>query len=262
MTRFHNLFKSAKPVIGMIHLPPLPDYEGSPGIDGVIKSALADLAILEQYGIDGALIENEYDRPHRVKATPATIDAMIKVTHEVVKAAKNTMIGVEILLNDPIASLDVAKATGAKFIRTDYFVDPMSRPGYGEFEIDPDAVLKHSKKIKAYDILIMADIQVKYATMLVDRTMTESAALAEFHGADAIVVSGRETGDAPVTADLTAAKNGCNIPVIIGSGTDTGNASELLEYCDGTIVGTALMKDKIVNAERVAELLSSLGRSL
>jgi membrane complex biogenesis BtpA family protein len=261
MTRFYNLFKSAKPVIGMIHLPPLPDYEGSPGIDGIIKSALADLAILEQYGIDGALIENEYDRPHRIKAAPATIDAMTRITREVVNAAKNTIIGVEILLNDPIASLDVAKASSAKFIRTDYFVDPMSRPGYGEFEINPDAVLAHRREIEADDILIIADIQVKYATMLIDRSMAESAALAEHHGADAVVVSGCETGDAPVTADLTAAKNGCNIPVIIGSGTDASNASELLEYCDGTIVGTALMKDKIVNAERVAKLLSALGRN-
>ena len=260
MTLFHNLFKTAKPVIGMIHLPPLPDYDGSPGIDAIIESALADLKILEQYGVDGALIENEYDRPHRIKAAPTTVEAMTKITSEVVKSARSTIIGVEILLNDPIASLNVAKASGAKFIRTDYFVDPMSRPGYGEFEIDPEAILKHRKAIDAEDILIMADIQVKYATMLIERTMRQSASLAQQHGADAVVVSGRETGDAPVTDDLTAAKNGCNIPVLIGSGTDAKNASELLKYCDGTIVGTALMKNKIVNADQVTKLLSSIGR--
>lgn len=244
----------------MIHLPPLPDYPDSPGIDAVIKSALSDLAILEEFGVDGALIENEYDRPHRVKAAPETVMAMTEVTKAVVHAANKTVIGVEILLNDPIASLDVAKEAGARFIRTDYFVDPMSRPGYGEFEIDPQAVIDHRSNLGAEDVLIMADIQVKYAAMLVDRTISESASLAEQHGADAVVVSGRETGDAPVIDDLAAARIGCDIPVIIGSGTDTVNGSKLLSCCDGAIIGTALMKNKIVCAKNVRELMSAIGR--
>ncbi|HRW30711.1 MAG TPA: BtpA/SgcQ family protein, partial [Emcibacteraceae bacterium] len=110
MTHFKSLFPREKPIIAMIHLPPLPDYEGSPGMDAIIESALHDLSILEKYGIDGALIENEYDRPHRVKAEPQTIIAMTEVTKAVVKASKNCVIGVEILLNDAKASLDVAKA--------------------------------------------------------------------------------------------------------------------------------------------------------
>lgn len=261
MNRFNSLFKSEKPIIGMIHLPPLPEYADSPGLDAIIESAIRDMEILERHGIDGALIENEYDRPHRVKATQETIATMTTVAKAVVQSAKNTIVGVEILLNDPIASLNVAKAAGASFIRTDYFVDPMSRPEYGEFEIDPEAILNHRNKISAKDILILADIQVKYATMLVERTIAESASLAQLHGADAVVVSGRETGDAPITEDLDAAKGGCDIPVIIGSGTDAANVATLLAHCNGAIVGTALMKDKCVNAENAQKLKSAIGKN-
>lgn len=261
MNRFTTLFGSSKPLIGMIHLPPLPDYQGSPGIEAIIESALNDLRILEEFGFEGALIENEYDQPHRAKATPETIEAMKAVTKAVMQHRVNCKIGVEILLNDPKASLDVAKSADADFIRTDYFVDPMSRPEYGEFDIDPQSLIEYRQSIGAEEVLILADIQVKYATMLIERPLSKSAELAEHHQADAIVISGDATGDAPVIDDLEIAGEAANIPVIIGSGLDAHNGNKLLEKCDGAIVGTALMKDKHVSAEKVSQLVSALGRA-
>ena len=55
----------AKPIIGVIHLPPLPGYAASPAIAAVVAKALRDLAALEVGGVDGVLVENEEDRPHR-----------------------------------------------------------------------------------------------------------------------------------------------------------------------------------------------------
>ena len=96
--------------------------------------------------------------------------------------------------------------------------------------------------------------------MLIKRSITESARLANIHKADAIVISGDATGDAPVLNDLDNAKSGSDIPVIIGRGLEPNNASNLLGHCDGAIVGTALMKEKIVNVENVKTLLNSIGR--
>lgn len=261
MSKFQSLFRNPKPIIGMIHLPPLPDYPNTPGIDAVIKSALNDLAIYEKHCVDGVLIENEYDRPHRVFATDQTKTAMTEITKAVMEARRNCIIGVEILLNDPKASIDVAHAAGAHFIRSDYFVDPMSRPEYGKFEIDPEALIAYRKSIGAENIIIMADIQVKYATMLVERTIEQSAELATKHHADAIVVSGSATGDAPIFDDLIEAGNGAGVPVIIGSGFDHSNAVQLLSHCDGAIVGTALMYNQIVSDEKVQKLMSVLERA-
>jgi membrane complex biogenesis BtpA family protein len=258
VSRFRERFPGDRTVIGMIHLPPLPDYPASPGIHRIMERALADLRVLADAGFDGVLIENEHDRPHRIRATLETIAAMISVTEAVVGAGTGLTVGCEILLNDPRASLDVAKAAGAAFIRTDYFVDRMTRPEYGEFEIDPDALLAYRRTIDAEQILILADIQVKYATMIEPRPIGESAALAREKGADAVVVTGRASGQAPEELDLRDAARG--LPVLIGSGLHSGN-TRLLDACDGAIVGTALMRDGAVSAVAARMLAAQLGRA-
>jgi hypothetical protein len=109
---------------------------------------------------------------------------------------------------------------GASFIRTDYFVDPMERPEHGgRMRIDPEGLLRYRQSLGADSLLILADIQVKYARMLVERTLSESARLAREAGADAVVVTGAKTGEPPTGEDLEEARRGAgDIPVLIGSG--------------------------------------------
>jgi membrane complex biogenesis BtpA family protein len=261
VSRFRELFPAEKVLIGMIHLPPLPDYDASPGIDAIIDGAVEDLHLLRRYGFDGVLVENEYDRPHRVLAEAATVDAMTQVTKAVVNESENCVVGCEILLNDPRASFDVARAAGAQFIRSDYFVDRMSRPDYGEFDIDPEGLIDYRESIDAADVLLFADIQVKYATMLEQRTLAESALLASQHRADAIVVSGNATGDAPDSVALRDAKGGAAVPVMVGSGMDPGNAQPLLKHCDGAIIGTALIQDGRVSEEKLRAFVRAIDRA-
>lgn len=259
MSHFRALFSRPKTLIGMIHLPPLPDYPESPGIEKIIELATRDLHELALAGFDGVLVENEHDRPHRVKAASETVAAMTSATEAVVRERCNVAVGCEILLNDPRASLDVAKAAGASFIRTDYFVDRMCRQEYGEFDIDPEGLLEYRARIGADNILILADIQVKYATMLEPRPLAESAALARDKGADAVVVTGSASGDAPTAAELRQAAQG--LPVLVGSGLSPDNAKHLLDACDGAIVGTSLMTGGHIDRSAAARLMRSAGRS-
>ena len=257
MSGFHHLFTRSPAIIGMIHLPPLPGYPDSPGIDALIEHALGDLATLEDAGVDGVLIENEYDRPHRVMATAEVTAAMTRITRELVAARRFVAIGCEILLNDPQGSLAAASAAGADFIRSDYFVDRMTRPEYGEFEIDPAGLLQYRDAIGAGHVLILADLQVKYATMIEPRPLAESARLAAERGADAIVVTGTKSGSAPSVADLEAAAG--ELPVLVGSGLDPDNAGTLLGACDGAIVGTAIMKKGRVSGGKIDALMAAAG---
>lgn len=258
MKSFFNLFPQKKPIIGMIHLPPLLGYKKSPGISSVIKHALFDLKTLETGGVDGVMVENEYDQPHQVMVGPETIAAMTVVTNAVVKSAKKrTIVGVEILLNDPKASLAVAKATNASFIRTDYFVDKMTRSEYGgEMMIDPKELLKYRKKIDAENILILADIQVKYAQMIEKKSIETSADQAKQAGADAIIVTGYLTGVPPTISDLQKTKSTIgSFPVLIGSGLDAENVGSLLSVADGAIVGTGIKSSGYVNLGKVKKLM-------
>jgi membrane complex biogenesis BtpA family protein len=256
VTTFRDLFPAAKAVIGVIHLPALPGYPQSPGLDAAIRKALADLAALEAGGADGVLVENEDDRPRNVLSTPETTACMTRITREVVTAARRCVIGIEILLNDPEASLAVALASGARFIRTDYFVDPMERPEYGAMRIDPAGVMAYRERIGAGGVLVLADVQVKYARMTIERGLDESAGLAREHGAHAAIVSGAVTGDPPDAADVASAKCGAGaMPVLIGSGTDADNARALLAACDGTVVGTSLKAGAAISADRVRAIV-------
>jgi len=253
---FRDLFPRPKPLIGVIHLPALPGYSRSPGLSAVLAKALSDLAALAEGGTDGVLVENENDRPHRVEAAPETIAVMTRVAREVVSRSR-LPVGVEILLNDPKASLAVAHASGARFIRTDYFVDPMERPEHGgAMKIDAEGLLAYRDAIGAGAVLILADIQVKYARMLVERSLDVSARLARERRADAVVVTGDRTAEPPGPLAVEEARRGASgIPVLIGSGLDEGNARELLRSADGAIVGTSLKTGEDVDAEKVARLV-------
>src|SRR3990172_11007501 len=209
VARFERLFGSKKAIVGVIHLPPPPGYPASPGVEKGVEKGLRDLEALEAGPVDGILVENEEDRPHRVEAARETIAAMTRVARELVRAARNAKIGVEILLNDPEASLAAAAMAGASFIRTDYFVRPMERPEHGgSMRIDPEGLLRYRRSLGADSILILADIQVKYARMLVERTLSESARLAREAGGGAVAVTGAKTGEPPSVAELQEAPKG------------------------------------------------------
>jgi membrane complex biogenesis BtpA family protein len=252
-------FGTSAPLIGVVHLPPLPGYAGCPGMPALVEHALADLAVFEQGGMHGVLVENEHDRPHRVLAAHETVAAIAVIAHELVRAARTSAVGVEILLNDPEASLAAAVAAGAAFIRTDYFTDAMSRPEYGPMRIAPDALLGYRAALDAADVLVLADIQVKYATMLEPCTLGESATRARAAGADGIVVSGTRTGEPPSIGELTEARLGAaGVPVLVGSGLDPDNARALLGVADGAIVGTSLLHEGRARPAAVEALVAAV----
>jgi hypothetical protein len=257
-SRIERAFGTASPLVGVVHLPPLPGYAGSPGMPALIEHALADLAAYADGGLDGVLVENEHDRPHRLEAARQTTAAMAVIARELVRASRGVAIGVEILLNDPEASLAAAHAAGASFIRTDYFVDAMTREGYGAMRIAPAELMAYRTQIGADDVLVLADIQVKYAQMLEPRTLAESAEEAARLGADAIVVSGTRTGEPPSIDELADARAGAgDVPVLIGSGLDAANAGELLRVAHGAIVGTSLLVDGRAEIDRVRRLVAA-----
>jgi len=263
MSRFATVFPGPRPLIGMIALPPLPGYPAFTTIDDLIGAALADLAALERGGVDGVLVENDFDQPHTLVGGAEIVAAMTRVTREVVHRAR-VPVGVEVLLNDWRASLAVAAAAGARFIRLDFFVDRVASK-LGVIEPEPDAVMAYRKQIRAESVLIFSDLQVKYSTPADGpKPMEQSAREAAAAGADAVIVTGTETGIGPAPADLVAARAGA-IPVLIGSGLNPANAAVLAPLADGYIVGTSLRSgreatDRVVESQ-VAAVVRALRRS-
>ncbi len=256
MSRFRSLFPKPRPVIGMIALPPMPGYPAFTSIDALVEVALADLEKLERGGVDGALIENDFDQPHTMVGGAEIHAAMTRVTREVVARAR-VPIGVEVLLNDWRASLAIAMTTGARFIRMDFFVDRVLTK-CGPFEPEPEAVLAYRKAIRAESVQLYADLQVKYTTVIGGpKPLEQSAREAEAAGADAVIVTSHETGIGPDPADLRAARAG-SLPILIGSGLTPENATELIPLADGAIVGTSLRSGRTATDRVVTDQVTRL----
>ena len=257
---FLSLFSAKKPIIGMIHLLAMPGSKGYPGYKKLLGHALLELKNLEAGGIDGVLVENDNDAPYTLTAGPATVAAMTAITAEVVRKAK-VPVGIEVLLNDPKASLAIALASGAQFIRTDYFVDKMSRPQYGgEIKINATEVINFRSQIKADQIIILADVQVKHAQLLEKgKTISKSVQQAEIAGAAAVIVTGALTGHEPIVDDLKEAMQAVKrIPVLIGSGFARENVKKLLPHTNGVIVGSSIKKNGKVSLKKTKELMNEV----
>jgi len=250
-------------LIGMIHLDALPGYPRHPGMDAVIEHALYDAEQLQQGGIDAILIENTYDDPHQKVMAAEQRDGFMQAAQEIAKKA-NVPLGICALFNDYRAALDIAKAIGGTFVRIPVFTEAVVA-ACGIIEGNPYDVITHRKRIGGEDIKIYADVHVKHAAPLAPRRIEDSARDALGYGADALIVTGRYTGDLPAEKDaFTLRKEFPEAQLIIGSGI-TKKAFAPSFFCgvrelfvpgilDAAIVGTYLKVDGRVQASRVQDV--------
>lgn len=236
--------RSRDVLIGAIHFPPLPGYDGFPGFERAERDAVADAKAFQTAGFDAVIIENNYDLPH-VERVSGEVAAAMETLGRAVARAVPLPIGVSVLWNDFRTAFRVAKAIGGKFIRVPVFVD-VAQTAYGTISQNPAEVLAARREMGADSVAIFADVHVKHATILTGNTVTESARRAVDSGADALIVTGKWTGDAPDTADLASVRAAVgSFPIVCGSGVSASNARGLFAVADGAIVSTALKEGEI-----------------
>ena len=258
---FREIFIAPRPIIGMIALPSLNGYPEFAGIEAIVERAIGDLQVLQEGGVDGVCVENDYDRPHQLIVGPEIVSSFTKIAQEVALNAK-VPVGLQVLLNDWRASLSIAKVIAAQFVRLDFFVDKV-RIQAGIIEPQPQAILAYRKELGAKGIALFTDVQVKHSELLEPgKSLSTSIHQAIAHNSDAIVISGKITGDAPTLEDLREARAAAgNFPILIGSGATPQNVRELFQYADGAIVGTAFKngmgaEDRVV-LERVKDFINA-----
>jgi membrane complex biogenesis BtpA family protein len=228
---------SGKPIIGMIHMPPLP---GAPrnemSMPGLIDIALSEIGKLEAAGLDGAVVENVGDAPFfRANVPPLTVSAMTAIVQEVTRNTE-LKIGVNILRNSCVEALAVAHAAGAHFIRCNVVTGAyVTDQGIIQGCAAELARLRHSLDRRVH---IFGDVHVKHAYPLFNVPIEDAAKdLAERGGVDAVIVSGPRSPDPPSPQDLKAVMDVVELPVIVGSGIGLDNVVELYETSGGILLG-------------------------
>jgi membrane complex biogenesis BtpA family protein len=243
-------------LIGMIHLPPLLSIQGFSGMQNAIAKALADLTALQKAGFDAVLIENDNDKPHTEFANSAQVASFTAIATEVCKQA-TIPVGVQMMLNDWKASFEIAKVVGAVFTRLDVFVDHITCE-WCEINPTPAKIMAYKNKIYL-ELLLLADIQVKYKKMVKPRPLTASAKLAIKHGADALVITGTATGvETPIEKLQEVRKAYPHIPLFVGAGVSAKNVKEQLAIANGAIVGTSIKTQERIDVRKAKVLAKEI----
>jgi membrane complex biogenesis BtpA family protein len=260
-----EIFGNRKPLIGMVHLLPLPGAPGWQGsMDSVLARALADAAALEAAGLDGLLVENYADVPFYPERAPAeTIAALAVCAREVIRSTR-LPVGVNLLRSDGPGALAVAHAAGARFVRINVHSGVMATD-QGLLSGRAHETLRLRRQIDA-QVAIFADVWVKHAAPLPGSDLAQAAEDTFHRGmADALIVSGSGTGKPADLARVDAVRKAVpDAPVLIGSGVTPDTVAAALARADGAIVGSALARDGMAGAgvdpDRAAALVRAAGR--
>jgi len=231
--------KNKNIVIGAIHFPPLYGYPDFPGVDTALENALKDLKSFEDGGVDAVILENNYDIPHKTFVDPE-VSQMLEYLALKIKEKTKLPIGISVLWNDYKTALTVAKRAGLSFVRIPVFVDKVET-SYGIMEHKAYEVIKFRKSIGVENVALFTDIHVKHSKILSKHSITESALLAMEKGSDAIIITGRWTGDAPSFVELQQVRKQIGeFPLFCGSGVSADNVKKLFCVADGAIVSTSV----------------------
>jgi len=260
-----DLFGVDKPVIGMVHLWPLP---GAPGYTGygmqtILDHARRDAEALLKGGVDGLMVENMWDLPYYVGADvrPEAMTAQAVAARAIVEMA-NVPVGINVVHNGGPVALAIAVAAGARFIRV-CILTGARLWDTGELDHGCAAdLLRKRKELHAEHIKFFADVDKKHSVPFPGLDLETHIEWTEFYRADALIVSGRMTGDAPPLDKVRRAREVATRPILMGSGTMAENIADFLQYADGAIVGSSLKVDGVgenpVDVERVRRYMAAV----
>jgi len=235
-----TVFRKSKFIIGMIHLPSLPGTaNGKTSKFSELRNyALNELNTLQTGGVDAVIVENFWDLPYYPdRVDTITVAAMASLAGVIVEHA-SIPVGINVLYNDFRAELAIARAVNAAFIRAEVFIDPaISETGL--IPASCASMVRERSALNGDEIAILADVHGKNTQVMWKREIVESAMDAETRGlADAIIVTGAGTGKSASLEDLESVKQKIRIPLLAGSGVNPSTLKQILNICDGVIVGS------------------------
>lgn len=263
MSWLKEVIGTEKAIIAMCHLQAMPGdpyYDKSKGMDWVVEKAKKDVEALQEGGVDAIMFSNEYSLPYLTNVRTETVAAMARVIGEL-KGIVEVPFGVNCLW-DPNASLDLAVATGAKFVR-EIFTGVYSSD-FGLWNTDCGKTVRHQREIGAEDVKLLFNIVPEAASYLGSRTIESIAKTTIFNcKPDALCVSGATAGTALDPEILRRAKSvSGDTPVFANTGCRPDTIGNLLKIADGAVVGTYFKYDgkfeNAVDKNRVKEFMATV----
>ena len=258
-----DIFRTHKPIIAMCHfqaLPGDPYYDSKKGMAYVVDKAFSELKALQEGGVDAVMFSNEFSMPYLKRVNPETTVAMARIIGEIKKEIK-VPFGVNVLW-DPFASLDLAAATGALFIRE--IMSGVYASDFGLWDTNTGEIVRHKMRLGLKDLKLLFNIVPEAAKYLGDRDIAEIAKTTVFNNKpDAICVSGITAGASTDMQVLKKVKDAIPASVVFANtGCRKENIEKILSIADGAVVGTTFKKDgifeKFVDVDRVKTFMEAV----
>ncbi len=249
----------------MLHLQALPgdpNYAAAGGVPAVVAQARRELHALQSGGVDSVMFSNEFSLPYLTKTEPITAITMARIIGELYDEVE-VPFGVNVLW-DGVASLDLASATGAKFVREIY--SGVYASDFGLWDTNAGAAARHRRRVHAEGVRMLFNIVPEASAYLAERDIVSITKTTIFNcQPDALCVSGATAGAATDASILQAAKDAAgSTPIFANTGVRVNTIRQQLSIADGAVTGTAFKVDgKFENAAdeaRVREFMDEVKR--
>lgn len=260
MNWIKDVFGINKPVIAMVHLEALPGdpgYDAQKGMEWIVERAREDMLALQGGGVDAVMFSNERSLPYMTKVDAITPICMARVIAEILPELKIPF-GVNVLW-DARASIDVAVATGAKFVREIF--SGVYASDFGLWNTNCGEVVRHQSAVSGQAVKLLFNIMPEASVYLAGRSVEDIARSTVFNTRpDGLCVSGLTAGVETDTQVLKLVKEAVpDTPIFANTGVNLANVEEQLSIADGVITGTTFKRDGYiwheVDIQRVKEFM-------
>ena len=246
MSYLKKAFSLKKPVLGMVHLPPLPGtpYYRGQSVSQMIDLCMQDALVLKENGFDGLMFANEGDRPYVTEVGPEVTATYARIVSTVTQEMRIPF-GVGVLM-DPRATMALALATGAHYFRT--YLTGIFAGTFGFHAASPGELMRYRSQIGADKIPLFCNITPHAGVSVDTRPLPEivDTALMMLEP-DVILIPGPRAGKAPSLSVVAEIKKAFpEQELLISSGVGESNVREALSIADGVLVGTALKADGVI----------------
>lgn len=256
-----DLFGTQKPIISMLHLDPLPGsprYSSDSSVSQVVEHAKRDLAALQEGGVDGIIVSNEFDLPyqrHMSYVTPATMAFVVGQ----LKSELSVPYGVD-AISDGLACLELAAACEARFIRGTFSGVYVGDGGL--YDNDFSMLQRRRVELHLVDLKMLYFINPESDRNLDTRPLADIAASTIFKvHPDGLCVSANAAG-ADVDTDLIASVKAKNpeVAVLVNTGCRPDTIADKLSVCDAAVVGTYFKTDGKLEDEHLRNVRVDIKR--
>lgn len=227
-------------LIGVIHLPPLPgaaNYNGASVMD-MARDAVQDAQILETAGFSDVMIQDASDIPQPVIVGSPTV-AALSVIGSAVRASTRMKLGVIAGHNDGAASVAIAHAIAADFVR----VKVLTGASVGPAGFIEGCCLQvaQMKRLLDSNVEVWADAHEATSSKLVGHVCEAAEQLVKFGSADKVIVT-RDSGVHDALDDVADVKKaiGDDVDVLIGGRVSRHTLVDVMGRSDGAILGSVL----------------------